>query len=96
MGIRRKITASALIAVGLALGTGVSADAATTQTVKIVRYKNCTALNKAYRHGVGRKGAHDKVSGRTKPVKNFYVNTRLYNANTKLDRDRDGIACEKR
>ena len=59
-------------------------------------FANCTALNKVYRHGVGRKGARDHVSGRTKPVTNFTVNTAIYNANKKSDRDKDGIACEKR
>ncbi|MGC3953912.1 MAG: excalibur calcium-binding domain-containing protein [Propionicimonas sp.] len=64
--------------------------------VKIKKFKNCTALNKTYKHGVGRSNAKDKVSGRSKPVRNFYKNTALYNANKKMDRDKDGIACEKR
>jgi hypothetical protein len=49
-------------------------------------------------HGVGRAGAHDKTSGT--PVMNFKRSTRLYReamkANSRLDRDKDGIACEKR
>lgn len=67
-------------------------------------YANCTALNKVYPHGVGRKGAHDHTSG--KPVKNFTVNSTLYSYNDggssrhagehDLDRDNDGVACEKR
>lgn len=57
-------------------------------------YANCTALNKDYPHGVGRKGAHDHTSS-SKPVANFYRNTRLYNLNASHDRDKDGIACEK-
>ncbi|RUR03311.1 excalibur calcium-binding domain-containing protein [Labedella endophytica] len=59
-------------------------------------FANCTALNKKYPHGVGKKGAKDKVSGKTKPVTNFTVSTALYNENKKSDRDKDGIACEKR
>jgi streptogramin lyase len=59
-------------------------------------FKNCTDLNKKYPHGVGKKGAKDKVSGKTKPVTNFTQNTNLYNENKKSDRDKDGIACEKR
>lgn len=59
-------------------------------------YANCTALNKVYAHGVGRKGAKDKVRGKSKPVTNFTVDTKTYNKNTKSDRDKDGIACEKR
>ncbi len=60
------------------------------------KYKNCTALNKVYKHGVGKKGAKDKVRGKTKPVTNFTVNNAVYAKNTHLDRDKDGIACEKR
>ncbi|MVA75818.1 calcium-binding protein [Auraticoccus sp. F435] len=69
-------------------------------------YKNCTALQKDYPHGVAKKGARDKVTGKAKPVKNFTVSTKVYklndgprNARTgeyDLDRDNDGVACEKR
>jgi Excalibur calcium-binding domain len=59
-------------------------------------FANCTAMNKVYPHGVGRKGAKDRVSGSTKPVTTFAVNTAVYNANKKSDRDKDGVACEKR
>jgi hypothetical protein len=49
-------------------------------------------MHKDYPHGVGRPGAVDKTSGTR--VTNFYVNKALYDANTKSDRDKDGIACE--
>jgi hypothetical protein len=42
-------------------------------------YKNCTKFNHQYPHGVGKKHAHDH---HTKTSKG-------------LDRDKDGIACEK-
>ena len=61
-----------------------------------VRYKNCTALNKAYAHGVGKTGAKDRVRGKTKPVTTFKINTALYTANKHLDGDKDGVACEKK
>ncbi|WP_091556873.1 excalibur calcium-binding domain-containing protein [Arthrobacter sp. ok362] len=66
-------------------------------------YKNCTELNKVYPHGVGRSGARDKTTG--KRVTNFRVDNTLYSYNDggarhrgeyDLDRDNDGIACEKR
>ncbi|MEV6343022.1 excalibur calcium-binding domain-containing protein [Actinoplanes sp. NPDC051851] len=79
----------ALVVGGLVAVAG-PADAA------VKTFKNCTALNKTYKHGVGKKGAKDKVRGSTKPVTNFHVNTKLYNANKKMDRDKDGVACEKR
>jgi excalibur calcium-binding domain-containing protein len=67
-------------------------------------FRNCAAMNKVYPHGVGRKHARDQTSGT--PVTNFKRSKRLYNANNggknrrpgehDLDRDNDGIACEKR
>lgn len=96
MTTRRRLIAATLITIGVATGSGLIADAASAKTVPIVHFKNCTAMHKTYPHGVGRKGAKDKVRGKTKPVTTFYVNTTLYNANTRLDADHDGIACEKK
>ena len=58
------------------------------------KFSNCTALNKVYPHGVGKSGGRDKTSGT--PVTTFTVNTSVYNANAGSDRDKDGIACEKK
>ncbi len=83
------VTTGAVVALaGIAIAAPAQAAAKT--------YANCTALNKSYKHGVGKKGAKDKVSGKTKPVTNFKVDTALYNANKKHDRDKDSVACEKR
>jgi Excalibur calcium-binding domain len=61
------------------------------------RWKNCTIVNQRYPHGLGKRFAHDKTTGI--PVTNFYRSTRLYlvamSYNRGLDRDKDGIACEK-
>jgi len=83
------VVATALL-LGLSIGTTAAADAA----VRPKDYPNCKALNKVYKHGVGRKGAHDKTSGT--PVKNFTRNNKVYRLNDESDRDKDGIACEKR
>jgi hypothetical protein len=60
-------------------------------------YKNCTNLNKKYPHGLGKVGARDRTSDT--PVTNLKRSTRLYNLamsyNKGLDRDKDGVACEK-
>ncbi|GIE89553.1 excalibur calcium-binding domain-containing protein [Actinoplanes regularis] len=82
--------ATALVFGGVAAIVTVPAEAAAKT------YLNCTALNRVYPHGVGRKGATDKVRGTTKKVTNFKVSNPLYLANKKSDRDVDGIACEKR
>ena len=86
MHIRRSLVAAMTAALVLA-GAAPSYGAAKS-------YKNCTALNKDYPHGVGRQGARDKTSGM--PVTNFTVSNTLYRSNGSSDRDRDGVACEKR
>ncbi|MFT4213239.1 MAG: excalibur calcium-binding domain-containing protein [Microbacterium sp.] len=74
----------------------VSSVIAPAKTV-VKTYKNCTALHKAYPGGVAKAGVtHNKVSGKKRA---FTVkpktSTALYKANKKLDRDKDGVACEK-
>lgn len=70
-------------------------------------YPSCTSLNRDFKHGVGRRGAVDRSSSTR--VTNFTRNTRVYLLNNgprtpgaatgqgqyDLDRDNDGIACEK-
>lgn len=92
-----------------ALGTAVLAAGATppAEAAPAAKsYLNCTALNKVYPHGVGKAKAKDKVTGRAKPVTTFTRSDAVYARNdggTKryagerdLDRDNDGVACEKR
>jgi Excalibur calcium-binding domain len=86
-----------LIAVVAALAVlGASASAARDSIP--YKWKNCTIVNKRFPHGVGKLLAHDRTSG--VPVTNFRRSTRLYGTamhyNRGLDRDKDGIACEKR
>ncbi|WP_248173521.1 MULTISPECIES: excalibur calcium-binding domain-containing protein [unclassified Microbacterium] len=60
-------------------------------------FKNCTELNKVHRGSVAKAGVTgNMVKGKKKPftVKPT-VSTPLYKANQKMDRDKDGIACEK-
>jgi hypothetical protein len=88
-----------LVGVFAAGSTAANGVAATAQHSTIpARWKNCTVVNRRYPHGVGRYGAHDKTTG--VPVTNFKHSTRLYKLamhyNRRLDRDKDGIACEKR
>jgi uncharacterized membrane protein len=93
---------AALLAIA-ALAASLAA-AAPSADAAVKHYRNCTALNKVYPHGVGKTGAKDKTTG--KRVTNFKVSTTIYNANNgprnlktgeyDLDRDNDGIACEKR
>jgi hypothetical protein len=55
-------------------------------------------VNKRYPHGDGKVGARDHVTS-GEPVTNVKRSSRLYRIpmsyNRGLDRDKDGIACEK-
>jgi hypothetical protein len=66
--------------------------ASPAEAVKIKKFKNCTAMNKVYPHGVAKKGYSKTASGLTGDP---FVNTKLYNKNSGSDRDKDGVACEK-
>lgn len=82
--------AASVMAAGSLVVMSTAADAKPVKT-----FKNCTALNKVYKHGVGKKNARDKTKSKYK-VTNFKRSNVLYKANKKMDRDKDGIACEKR
>jgi hypothetical protein len=75
-----------VLAVGISLAFSPSSQAAP----KV--FKNCTELNKVHPGGVARPGAVNK-GGATKLTPKY--DKKLYEANKKSDRDKDGIACEK-
>ena len=75
------------------LGASQASAAVSSTAAASKKYRNCTALNKVYPHGVGRVGARDHTSGT--PVTNFKRSNKLYRENKSRDRDKDGIACEK-
>lgn len=77
------------------LGLAAVMLATTTLGLTSCEFKNCTELNKSYPHGVGRPGAVDRTSG-TPRVTTFHRDANLYELNKRMDRDNDGIACEKR
>ena len=58
----------------------------------VKKFKNCTELNKVYPGGVAKPGAVNK-GGATKNEPT--IDAALYKANSKSDRDKDGIACER-
>jgi len=107
--MRRTLVALA-VAAGLVLAPAVAAQAAPAptqtqssqvRTVKVVKYKNCTAMHKKYAGGVAKSSkVHNTktVAGHKVRAKSTYkpkVSASLYAANKGLDRDKDGIACEK-
>jgi hypothetical protein len=95
VNISKRLGASIVTIAMTATVGGLAVPAAQAHSTGI--HDNCTNLNKKWPHGVGRRNAHDKTSGT--PLRNFYHNTKQYrladNHNGTLDRDNDGIACEK-
>lgn len=89
--------ATAVLASGVLLAPSASAAEGAAAAAPHP-YTNCTALQTKYPHGLGKKGAVDKTSG--KRVTTFKKDTKKYKkaiaANSRLDADKDGIACEKR
>lgn len=83
--------AAAVVGCSIAVLAASPAEAA-------VSWTSCTAVQQTYPHGVGRTTAKDRTSG--VPVTSFTKNNAIYAAAVKarpgLDRDKDGIACEKR
>jgi len=79
----------------------VGASQASVTLVIAQSYAKCSELNSAYPGGVA-KSANSKntkkVNGKkvlAGSKKSPVVDKDLYSANKKLDRDKDGIACEK-
>jgi hypothetical protein len=97
------LLAAGLVAASLGFAPNAVAEPVAQQAGLVMpsavkyKFKNCTALNKVYPHGVGRNNAKDHTSGTR--VTNFKHSTSLYKKvigyRKGLDRDHDGIACEK-
>jgi hypothetical protein len=79
-----------ILALSLVLATSLSFLPTSHAAVKV--FKNCTALNKVHPGGVALPGAVNQ-GGATKLTPK--IDKKLYEANKKSDRDKDGIACEK-
>ncbi|KAA6447357.1 excalibur calcium-binding domain-containing protein [Bacillus swezeyi] len=84
---------AALLSIGLIIGFSYSTGDAAEAKTKVKTYKNCKALNKVYKGGVSRAKSVKNKGGKTKYKP--YVSKSLYDANKKLDRDKDKIACER-
>jgi len=99
LSVSRMSKMSRLSAAGAAVALALMATTAAPAGAAVpAKWKNCTVVNQTYKHGVGKVKAKDKTSGT--PVTTFKKSDSLYNqaikANKGLDRDKDGIACEKR
>ncbi len=82
--------------IGLVAATAVVAPIAVTAApadAAARSFANCTAMHKVYKHGVAKSStaaARQVRAGYGRPA----VKPRVYRANLKSDRDKDGTACE--
>jgi Protein of unknown function (DUF4236)/Excalibur calcium-binding domain len=94
---RRRWAFAIAAIVGLLVAVGSARAAVSSPSRVPAQWKNCTQVNRSYPHGIARASARDRTSGT--PVTSFLRSDRLYNTATRynrgLDRDGDGIACEK-
>ncbi len=90
-----------LAAAGIVLAATAVAGGATTAQAAPTVYKNCDAVHRVYSGGIAKKSVtKNRVTSGGKTTYRALKGTvkkddALYNANKKLDRDADGIACEK-
>lgn len=92
-----------IVTIAVAALIAGSAIAAPAQAAGIPpkAYKNCTALNKVVPGGYAKNGTVKNlktVSGKkivAEVTSTPKVNAKGYKLNSKLDRDKDGIACER-
>jgi len=73
----------------LAVGAIVAVGSMTGCTPK--KFANCTDVHKTYNGGIAKPG-YKQVGMVTKYAPK--VDLALYNANSSMDRDKDGVACE--
>ncbi|MDM7832132.1 excalibur calcium-binding domain-containing protein [Cellulomonas edaphi] len=106
--MRRPLAAAALALVLLvapaaaaeACGPTAGSTVTSAHAAKTKVFKNCTAMHRSYAGGVAKSSkVHNTktVSGHKVAAKSKHkpkVSAALYAANKKLDRDKDGIACE--
>ena len=87
--IARRALAAVLVSATLTLGFSVPADAAART------YGDCTSLRRAYANGVAQSWS---TALHPSPwwigIRFPAISSAVYTANRRLDRDRDGIACE--
>ena len=93
----RSRLAKTLTGIGLIAALGLPALPAQAAPSGVKHYANCTAVHRVYSGGIAKSGVkYNKVSGINRALKgNVKHSTALYNANRKMDRDHDGVLCEK-
>jgi hypothetical protein len=96
----RKRTRAAVTALIVVVAAAPALGASGSPGAAPKPFTNCKTFNAKYPHGVGRAKARDKTKSKSSdPVTTFKRSTRIYNRaillNSRLDADKDGVACEK-
>lgn len=78
---------------GLTPKAGSGSDRSTSTSIPPRRYPSCPSLNRVYPGGVAKSTSSSNQGPETK--EDPFVSPRLYKLNRSLDRDKDGIACER-
>jgi opacity protein-like surface antigen len=82
--MRKFIVIAAAAALAATAAIAAPADASARH------FRNCTAMHKVYPHGIAKSRAAARAHGWEAKV-----SASLYKANKRMDRDRDGVACER-
>jgi hypothetical protein len=82
------VGALSAVAFGLPAGASVARPGAH-------HFQNCTDMHRVYKGGVAKRGAHDHRTDGGHARYAPHVSTKLYKANSGMDRDHDGVACEQ-
>lgn len=88
----RKLIALFLSTV-LALSFGAAAPSHSSPALVNKKFVNCAALNKVYPGGVAKNKRVQNKGGSTKFTPS--IKPKIYKVNSSMDRDKDGIACER-
>jgi hypothetical protein len=62
---------------------------------KVPIYRTCAQMHRTYPHGVGMPRSLDRRPGGKRFRGRWAVSLPIYSANARLDRDHDGVSCER-
>lgn len=96
-GASSEVTEPQRAEIVLAAGQPGSSPESESSSSGLTSFANCSALNAVFPGGVANSsGAVNIANGRIKPTRwPVTVHPELYAAHARLDRDKDGIACER-
>jgi hypothetical protein len=93
---REAMKLTGVLVAGVLGAVSIAAPAAASVARPAVHhFVNCTDMHRIYKGGVAKRGAHDHRTDGGHARYAPHVSTKLYKANSQMDRDHDGVACEQ-